>query len=254
MSITLTPVSTVPSNGKIIITLSGAGMSLANSTNATVVFIAPSSGNPAGTAALSASSGTDYVLTVSLSSGTFPGGQAITFVIPGFTNPSAAQNEITNVAAATTLNDGTTIVGSSATGSFPAIVPQWTGQLSVARVSISAVSVGNVALFAGGCTDGKGSQHVCVTSCACSRYTMKYGRVVFCGSFLLFHNSLWYRVQCCRPVQRVNWRIFDCAAQCSSLQSCSCICWKYGPLCRRLWLQPQYIHGCVCQMKYCVQC
>jgi hypothetical protein len=114
MTVSLTPESAVASNGKIIITLAGSGLALTGS--ASLAFTTPSTGSPAGAAALSGS-----VLTVTMAAGTFTGGAAITFTIPGFTNPTAAQAAITNVAAATTAADGT-LVGLSSVGTYPAIL------------------------------------------------------------------------------------------------------------------------------------
>jgi len=116
MTVTLTPGVAVPSPGKILITLTGAGLNLAGAP--AVAFVSPATG-AAGTAALSGTG--PFVLTVTLTGGTFPVGQQITFTIPGFTNPSSPQAAVTNVAAAFTTNDGNTIPGSGVTGTYPAI-------------------------------------------------------------------------------------------------------------------------------------
>jgi len=120
MTVTLTPGVAVPSPGKILITLTGAGLSLANSGGAAVVFMSPANG-AYGTAALSGTGPFVLTVTVNLNGGTFPVGQPIAFFIPGFTNPSSPQAAVTNVAAAFTANDGTAIPGSSVTGTYPAI-------------------------------------------------------------------------------------------------------------------------------------
>jgi hypothetical protein len=119
MSITLIPVAPVPSNGNIIITLTGPGMALASSGSAALTFSSPlpsSSPAPAGTAGLSAAN----VLTITLTSGNFISGQSIAFTVPGFANPRNAQPQTNSVNAATTDSTGL-IIGASATGTFPAI-------------------------------------------------------------------------------------------------------------------------------------
>ena len=84
MSVTLTPVTAVANNGKIVITLAGAGLALANSGAAALTFTAPAAGTPSGTATLSGAG--PYVLTIALgavTANTYLANAAITFTIPG---------------------------------------------------------------------------------------------------------------------------------------------------------------------------
>jgi hypothetical protein len=140
MSVTLTPASAIPSNGKIVITLSGAGLAVVGA--GTLTFTAPASG-AAGTATISAAG----VLTVTMTAGTFATGSALTFTIPGITNPIAVQAASTTVAAATTTSSGI-VIDTSTTGTFVAIivVSQVTG---VTFVMTSAQRVPNAAAAAG---------------------------------------------------------------------------------------------------------
>ena len=113
LTVSLTPATTTPVNGKVVITLQGSGITLASSPAPTVTITTPSSAT--GTASL-----TGLVLTVTLTAGTFTGGQEIAFTISGFTNPSSAQSALTNIAAATT-NAAGNLLDAGAAGTYPQI-------------------------------------------------------------------------------------------------------------------------------------
>jgi hypothetical protein len=118
MTVTLTPAVTIPSDGRIVITLSGAGLAVASP--GTLTFTVGGAGG-AGTATISATG----VLTVTMTAGTFIGGAALVFSIPGITNPTLTQDAQTIIAAATIASIGVNadfIIGASNTGSFVAIV------------------------------------------------------------------------------------------------------------------------------------
>jgi hypothetical protein len=116
MTVDLTPATLIPSNGKIIITLSGAGLAIPGGGNLT--FTNGGGGTGVGSAQIA---GTPPVLTVTMTAGTFSAGTRLTFTIPGVTNPTAIQDASTTIAAATTNNTGA-IVDTSATGTFVAII------------------------------------------------------------------------------------------------------------------------------------
>ena len=141
MSVTLTPASAIPSNGKIVITLSGAGLAVVGA--GTLTFTVGATNTPAGSATISAAG----VLTVTMTAGTFATGSALTFTIPGITNPTAVQAASTTVAAATTTSSGI-VIDTSTTGTSVAIVvvSQVTG---VTFVMTSAQRVPNAAAAAG---------------------------------------------------------------------------------------------------------
>ena len=113
LTVSLTPATTTPVNGKVVITLVGSGITLASSPAPTVTITTPSSAT--GTASLAG-----MVLTVTLTAGTFNGGSEIAFTISGFTNPSSAQSALTNIAAATT-NAAGSLLDVSAAGAYPQI-------------------------------------------------------------------------------------------------------------------------------------
>ena len=113
MSVTFTPASiVVPPNGKIIISLVGAGLSL--SPGSVLSFSSPA--NAAGAASM-----TSQVLTVSLTSGTFNAGGSIVFAITNAINPSASQAAISSIVAIVEDHIGLRI-GRSTEGTYPAIV------------------------------------------------------------------------------------------------------------------------------------
>ena len=85
-----------------------------------------------------------FLTTEKITAGTFTGGQAITFTMPGFTNPTNAQTAITNAAAAATANDGTTIVGASVAGAYPAIVDNLGA--NAPAISLNSVAKGATAV------------------------------------------------------------------------------------------------------------
>ena len=75
MTVSLTPADAVPSNGRLIVTLVGAGF--ACSANTAVTFVSP----PDGAGSVSISGG--LVLTLQLSGGTFNAGSAVVFWFGG---------------------------------------------------------------------------------------------------------------------------------------------------------------------------
>jgi len=126
MSVTLTPKVTVPSGagaaaGKIVITLAGAVFTGVSCTlNTALSFTAPASG-ASGTAAITTvTAGSIYVLTVSLTAGTFNGNNAITFTFGTVVNPTNTQSGLSNLKVVT-QNSGGIVLGFSATCTYPAI-------------------------------------------------------------------------------------------------------------------------------------
>jgi hypothetical protein len=84
-----------------------------------------------------------FRLTVVLLSGNFPANVTISFTLKGFTNPSAGQGALTNVAAATTTASWQ-ILDSGGSGTYPAIVLPAPGYTSTAP---SAPSQNNLPAF-----------------------------------------------------------------------------------------------------------
>jgi hypothetical protein len=116
MTVVITPESIiVPLNGKIIVFLAGAGITLSETSS--LAFSSPS--DAAGTFSMSS----HVVLIVSLTAGTFNAGSPIVFTITKVTNPSSPQSVLSNIAAVVTTSDMIPICSSTA-GTFPAINQQ----------------------------------------------------------------------------------------------------------------------------------
>ena len=117
MTVSLTPTFVTPSNGgKLIVTLSGSGLTCSG---CAVAFVSPASGASANAAVFSGTAPV-RVMTVTLTAGTFSANTPISFTVSGVTNPTAAQAALSNVASAVTSSTGV-IQGQSTTGTFPAI-------------------------------------------------------------------------------------------------------------------------------------
>ena len=129
MTVVITPESIiVPLNGKIIVFLAGAGITLSETSS--LAFSSPS--DAAGTFSMSSvpfdaagsfSMSSHVVLIVSLTAGTFNAGSPIVFTITKVTNPSSPQSALSNIAAVVTTSDMIHICSSTA-GTFPAINQQ----------------------------------------------------------------------------------------------------------------------------------
>ena len=114
MTVTFTPASiVVPPNGKIIISLTGAGLALSGSS--ALVFTPPHS------AAAGFASMTSQVLTVTLTAGTFNSGGSIDFTITEVINPTSPQSDSSSVVAVVEDGAGKRI-GRSTEGKYPEIV------------------------------------------------------------------------------------------------------------------------------------
>jgi hypothetical protein len=144
MTVTLTPVSAaIPVGGTVQITLFGFGLAFSRSyysqIHPNLTFVSPSGAT--GNAWLDYNIGSGggnsnmFRLTVVLLSGNFPANVTISFTLKGFTNPSAGQGALTNVAAATTTASGQ-ILDSGGTGTYPAIVLP-TNNLGTAQPAIT---------------------------------------------------------------------------------------------------------------------
>lgn len=127
MTFTLLPECSIPSTGRLLMTLSGSGWNLAPSTP--VSFLSPSS--VAVASASLASSSHSAVLSVQFSSGQFPANVRVAFSISGFTNPSVAQAPTPNVndaspqplrVASAVTDVFSTTTCASFEGSIPAII------------------------------------------------------------------------------------------------------------------------------------
>ena len=127
MTVALVPECSIPSTGRLLITLPGVGWDL--TPNTPVSFSSPTSAAVA-SASLSSSSNST-VLSVQFSSGQFPANERVAFIISGFTNlpvahaptpnsPSQSPAPL-NVACAVTDVSGV-VVGASVTGTIPAII------------------------------------------------------------------------------------------------------------------------------------
>jgi hypothetical protein len=112
MTVAITLASIVPSNGRIIISLTGTGMALTAASE--LAFTSPS--NAAATFFMSS-----LVLNVTLTAGTFAAGRPIVFNVNRMRNPSLRQSALSSIVAVVTTNDMFTI-GRSTEGTFPAIV------------------------------------------------------------------------------------------------------------------------------------
>jgi hypothetical protein len=128
MTITMSPDSPIPVNGKIVITLTGPF----NCSAGTPVQFSPS-GSPARTGAVSVQ-GSSMVITIM--SGIFIGQETFSMTLNGVTNPPSPQTTSLAVNAAT-LNEHGRVIGSSTVGNLVAVVPN----LGVASPSISLSSV-----------------------------------------------------------------------------------------------------------------
>jgi hypothetical protein len=111
MTVVITPASFVPSNGRIIISLTGTGIALTAASQ--LAFTSPS--NAAATFFISSD-----VLNVTLTAGTFAAGSAIVFTVTKIRNPSHPQSALSSVVAVVTTNDMMQI-GRGTEGTFPAI-------------------------------------------------------------------------------------------------------------------------------------
>jgi hypothetical protein len=109
MLINLQPAILIPSTGKLVFTISGAGLACTPGTPLT--FTSPS--GAAGTAAVSG-----QILTVSLSAGLFPAGSNITFQFNSVSNPSQTQGALNSVPSAAQQSDGS-VLGLCTVGFYP---------------------------------------------------------------------------------------------------------------------------------------
>ena len=122
MTVALTTNVPVPANGKLLVTLSGAGISLSGSATISALV-----GFPAGSAAITGTSDGPFVLTVTFTA-SIAANTAIMFTIPGVKNPTNVQLALNNVAAAMTSDGGPVIAGFTvALGFYPAISARVTG-------------------------------------------------------------------------------------------------------------------------------
>ena len=113
MTVVITPASIVlPSNGKIIISLAGTGITLTPASQ--LAFTSPS--NAAATFFMSS-----LVLIVALTAGTFAAGSPVVFTVTNIKNPSAPQPALSSVVAVVTTSDMIQI-GRGTEGTFPAVV------------------------------------------------------------------------------------------------------------------------------------
>ena len=119
VTVTMTPSVRLPSNGTLIVTLAGLGLSLA--ANTAVTFLAPSAASAR--ASISYSNTTRPVVSVVFSRGggeSFAAGADIIFSFGPVTLPSAPQDQLRNVSAVLISSEGVA-VAASCTGVFPAI-------------------------------------------------------------------------------------------------------------------------------------
>ena len=129
MTVTFTPASiVVPPNGKIIISLTGAGLALSGSS--ALAFTSPS--GAAGIASMAS-----QVLTVTLTAGTFNSGVSIDFTITEVINPTSPQSDSSSVVAVVEDGAGKRI-GRSTEGKYPAIV---NGHLGANKPAITLNSI-----------------------------------------------------------------------------------------------------------------
>jgi hypothetical protein len=111
-SLAFTPVTTLNSNSRLVVTLSGSPSCGAGTS---VSFSSPASG-AAGVASI-----LNSILTVTFTSGVFAANSAIVLSFGGVRNPMAPQAALTNVQAAV-LDDSGVIVAASSSGLFPYIL------------------------------------------------------------------------------------------------------------------------------------
>lgn len=112
MTVVITPASfVVPSNGRIIVSLTGTGIALTAASQ--LAFSSPS--NAAATFFMSSG-----VLNVTLTAGTFAAGSPVVFTVTKIKNPSFPQSARSSVVAVVTTNDMMQI-GRGTEGTFPAI-------------------------------------------------------------------------------------------------------------------------------------
>ena len=111
MTVAINLSSAVPSNGRIIISLTGTGIALTAASQ--LAFTSPS--NAAATFFISSD-----VLNVTLTAGTFAAGSAIVFTVTKIRNPSHPQSALSSVVAVVTTND-MLLIGRGSEGTFPAI-------------------------------------------------------------------------------------------------------------------------------------
>jgi len=130
MTVTLVPECSIPSTGRLLITLSGSGWNLPASTP---VLFASSASGTAASASLALSSDAT-VLSVQFSAGKFPANERVTFRIDGFTNTPVAQTTTPNVndpsprnlQIASAVTDVSSVVTcASVDGSMPAIIDKF---------------------------------------------------------------------------------------------------------------------------------
>jgi hypothetical protein len=132
LTVSLTPAYITPPSGKLIVTLSGAGLGCSG---CSVVFSSPATGASASAAVIT---GTPPVMTVTLTAGTFSANAIIRFSVSGVTTPTAVQDALSNVASAVTSSTGV-IQGASDAGTFPAIVD---GSMTGPAITLSDVRAG----------------------------------------------------------------------------------------------------------------
>ncbi len=114
MTITMSPDSPIPVNGKIVVTLTGSF----NCSSGTPVQFLPI-GNPVRTGAVSVE-GSSMVITIM--SGIFMGQEAFSMTFTGVANPSTPQ--VTSLAVnAAVFNEHGLVIGSSTVGNLVAVVP-----------------------------------------------------------------------------------------------------------------------------------
>jgi len=139
MTVSLQPATAVPSNGKLVVTMRGAGLGCSG---CSVVFSSPATGASASAAVIS---GTPPVMAVTLTAGTFSANAIMRFTVSGVTTPAGVQDALSNVASAVTSSTGV-IQGASTAGTFPAIVDGDMGVLA------PTITLSNVIKSTAGCT------------------------------------------------------------------------------------------------------
>jgi hypothetical protein len=122
---------------------------------------------------------------------------------------------------------------------FNSATSTWsTAQLDTKRMDFAAVSVGNLAMFAGGKHSGAISfshvdtvcmRGVCVFD-ACRHCRRSVARVLRSSACCLASpHATQFRLFGCRgPLQQCNWHVVDCSAQRGAQQFGSDICWEPG--------------------------
>jgi hypothetical protein len=153
MTVAFTPAFSIPSNAKIVVTLTGSSYAKditdsaapACSPASLLSFVSPSVG-ASGTATITGLSASNaFLLTITLTSGEFSANNLVTFTFGSVRNPYFAQAAITNVAVAIFSGAGT-ILSTTSAGRFPAILSLFSSAPAVS-VNNSAAGATNVKYF-----------------------------------------------------------------------------------------------------------